>query len=64
MIGEESFDYEDSFLISFVGITMLLGLLASWLNYDVKTLWVALGISYLLLYRKRQINGVESYMDT
>ncbi len=50
MIGEESFDYEDSFLISFVGITMLLGLLASWLNYDVKTLWVALGISYLLLY--------------
>ena len=50
MISEDSFDYEDSFLTAFVGITMFMGLLASWVNYDVKTLWLALGISYLLMY--------------
>jgi diguanylate cyclase (GGDEF)-like protein len=50
MISEEAFDYEDRFLATFVGITMFIGLLASWVNYDVKTLWIALGISYLLMY--------------
>ncbi len=50
MISEEYIDYEDTFLVTFVGITMLIGLLASWINYDVKTLWVALGLSYLLMY--------------
>ena len=50
LINEQSVDYEDTFLVTFVGITMLIGLLASWINYDVKTLWIAIGISYLLTY--------------
>ncbi len=50
MILVNSFDYEDSFLAGFVGVTMFIGLLASWINYDLKTLWVGMGISYLLMY--------------
>ncbi|MCR5344227.1 MAG: GGDEF domain-containing protein [Butyrivibrio sp.] len=50
MILAKSFDYEDTFLATFVGVTMFIGLLASWINYDLKTLWLGLGISYLLMY--------------
>ena len=50
MVMAMSFDYEDIFLGAFVGLTMFIGLIASWVNYDLKTLWVALGISYLLMY--------------
>ena len=50
MIVSKTFDYEDTFLAGFVGVTMLIGLVASWVNYDLKTLWLGMGISYLLLY--------------
>ncbi len=50
MIRITTLDYEDIFLAAFVGVTMFLGLLASWINYDVKTLWISMGISYLLMY--------------
>ncbi len=50
MIRVTTFDYEDMFLAAFVGVTMFIGLLASWINYDMKTLWISLGISYLLMY--------------
>ena len=50
MIIEDSVDYEDTFLVVFVGIMVLIGLMASWINYDVKTLWTALGLAYLLMY--------------
>ena len=50
MIRVTTFDYEDMFLAAFVGVTMFIGLLASWINYDLKTLWISLGISYLLMY--------------
>ena len=50
MIQHSSFDYEDIFLVAFVGVSMFIGLLASWINYDLKTLWVSVGISYLLMY--------------
>ncbi len=46
----KSIDYEDLMLSVFVGATMLIGLLASLINYDVKTLWLGLGISYILMY--------------
>ncbi|WP_408071811.1 GGDEF domain-containing protein [Butyrivibrio sp. JL13D10] len=50
MIRSRFFDYEDLFLATFVALTMLIGFFASWINYDLKTLWVSLGISYLLMY--------------
>jgi diguanylate cyclase (GGDEF)-like protein len=50
MIVGVAIDYEDIFLVAFVGITMFIGLLASWISYDLKTLWLGLGISYLLMY--------------
>ena len=50
IIVSRAFDYEDTFLAAFVVIVMIIGLLASWINYDLKTLWVALGLSYLLMY--------------
>ncbi|SDB42499.1 diguanylate cyclase (GGDEF) domain-containing protein [Butyrivibrio sp. INlla16] len=50
MVIATAFDYENIFLAGFVGLTMLLGFLASWINYDFKTLWVGLGIAYILMY--------------
>ncbi len=50
MIRSRFFDYEDVFLATFVAVTMFIGFLASWINYDQKTLWLGLGISYLLMY--------------
>ena len=50
MIRSRFFDYEDLFLATFVALAMLIGFFASWINYDLKTLWVSLGISYLLMY--------------
>ena len=50
MVLIRSFDFEDAFLACFVAVTIFIGLMASWLNYDVKTLWISLGISYLLMY--------------
>jgi diguanylate cyclase (GGDEF)-like protein len=50
MIRTKFFDYEDMFLATFVGVTMFIGFLASWINYDLKTLWISLGLSYLLMY--------------
>ncbi|WP_029324526.1 GGDEF domain-containing protein [Butyrivibrio sp. AE3004] len=50
MVLIKSFDYEDIFLVAFVGITMAIGVIAAWFNYDLRTLWEGLGIAYLLMY--------------
>ncbi len=46
----KSFDYEDYFLVIFACTIMLLGTLATLINYDLMTEWECLGIVYLLMY--------------
>ena len=50
MVKERAIDYDDYFLAGFVGISILIGSIGAWLDYDLNTLWESMGIAYLLMY--------------